>query len=221
MKFIEKLLKSPKTPKQNEAVYGMRFIEKMEQLRQSYRAEDTQLRGTVYLYGVNTFDPKPPLAEHLVFSPMPKRVMEDLVNDYVYPFPEQLLTLYRYMNGAIMFWKVLYLGKDRTRIPNNSFAIYGLPDPHDPRQLEPFSIKIEDFRNRPGDAPRHMLKFGGFYRQGDLSRTLYYLFVDTQTQAVHSIEHGSKKWEIIDTWDSIDDCLCEVFDLLSASYLKE
>jgi hypothetical protein len=197
----------------------MKFIEKMEQLCKSYRAEDTQLRGTLYLYGVNTFDPKPPLAEHFVFSPMPKTVMEDFVDYYAYPVPEQLLTVYRYMNGVNMFWKVNYFGKKKTRIPIGTFYIYGVPDPYDPRQIEPFNIKIENL-NRPKNAPEYMLHFASFYRPGDFD-TRYNLFVDTQTQAVYSIENGSKHWEVIDTWDSIDDCLCDVFDLLSASYLKE
>jgi hypothetical protein len=124
------------------------------------------------------------------------------------------------MNGGDLFWITLYMRKTQRRIPYRCLSLYGVPDPCDPRQIEPINIRYEDFRSRPSDTPKHMLKFASFYVSGN-SRTLYDLFVDTQTQVVHSAVHDAKNWEVINSWDSIDDCLCDVFDLLSASYLKE
>ena len=121
------------------------------------------------------------------------------------------------MNGADMFWSVRVVGKNKTRIPCNFFTIFGVPLTNDRKHLEPFNISIEDL-DRPDGTPNSWLKFGFYNNPDDISmrRDLY---VDTEGMGVFSVEHSSERCVIKDKWDTIDCCLCDIWDILS-NYMK-
>lgn len=188
----------------------MIFLEKLHALLDTFDSESCKARDKAMLYGI--CDPTPPLAAHIVFSPMPNEVMLDMIKDYKRTFPKELLMLYRAMNGADLFWSVRFVGKKNTRIPISCFSIYGIPLTHDRKHIEPFNIRIEDL-NRPNGIPDNWLKFGSYYSPKNTTDRLD-LFVDTDLNRVFAVEHGNADCCVTATWNSVDDCLCSVFDIL-------
>lgn len=189
----------------------MIFINKINNLIETYDGNACRAQDNAFLYGI--CNPVPPLATHIIFSPMPKEVMKDMINNYRRIFPKELLVLYSIMNGADLFWSVRFVGKKNTRIPFSCFSIYGIPLTYDREHIEPFNISIEDL-NRPERTPNSWLKFGSYYRPENNINRLD-LFVDTEKGGVFAVEHDSSECCVAATWDSIDSCLCCVFDLLA------
>lgn len=190
----------------------MIFLRKIESLQHIYRADECVVQDNAFLYGV--CNPKPPLATHIVFNPMPQEAMQNLVNNYKLAFPTELLGLYRVMNGADLFWTVRFVGKKKTRIPICCFSIYGVPLTYDRKHIEPYNISVEDL-NRPRKTPESWLKFGSYYRPTNMIDRLD-LFIDTNQSAVFAIEHEREECRVVESWSSIDNCLCSVFDLLAS-----
>ena len=188
----------------------MIFLEKLYALLDTFDSASCKVRDQAKLYGVFNFPP--PLAEHIVFLPMPNEIMLHMIEDYKRPFPKELLTLYRTMNGADLFWTVRFAGKKKTRIPINLFSIYGVPLTHDRKHIEPFNIRIEDL-NRPDNTPDNWLKFGSYYSSENTTDRLD-LFVDTDSNCVFSVKHENTDCCVTAKWNSVDDCLCSVFDIV-------
>lgn len=188
----------------------MKFVNKINSLGNAYNCEVCGRQDNAFLYGI--YDVQPPLAEHIVYLPMPEEVMRNMISNYKCNFPVELLELYRTMNGADFFWRVRIVGKNRIRIASNCFSIYGVPLTYDRKHIEPFNISIEDL-NRPEGTPSNWLKFGSYCRPTDLSDRLD-LFVDTDNNMVYSVRHESAECIVVESWDTIDNCLCDVYDLL-------
>ena len=188
----------------------MNFVNKINDLIATYDSNVCGARDNAILYGM--CNPAPPLATHIVFLPMPIEVMQGMISDYKRTFPKELLTLYNTMNGADLFWSVRYVGKKNIRIPFSYFSIYGIPLTYDREHIEPFNISIEDL-NRPKGVPDTWLKFGAYYRPENNINRLD-LFVDTEVDRVFAVEHDCDECCVVATWDTIDNCLCCVFDLL-------
>ena len=192
----------------------MNFLEKVKTLIKTY---DCEVRDRAVLYGVS--ETRPPLAKHIIFEPMPFDIMQNMVANYKLEFPQQLLAIYTAMNGADLFWTVCFVGKKKIRIPINCLSIYGIPLTYDREHIEPFNISIEDL-NRPKGTPDNWLKFGSFYRPENLL-SRFDLFVEVEQGGVFAIEHDADECCVTATWDSIDTCLCYIFDLLLASKLQD
>ena len=122
--------------------------------------------------------------------------------------PAELLNLYRFMNGADLFWSVKKIGT--RQIPFNSLSIYGVPLTFDRLHLEPFNIRIEDL-NRPNNTPDSWLKFGSYYSP-TVTDIRFDLFVDTESLVVFAVKNGCNVCCIEKSWNSIDCCLCCLLD---------
>lgn len=188
----------------------MKFISKINDLNNKYGKEYCGVKDKALLYGV--YDDVPPLAKHIVFLPMPEDVMQELIKNYKRSFPRELLVLFQTMNGAHLFWIVRHVGKKNIRIPRSCFSIYGIPLTSDRKHIEPYNISIEDF-DRPHKIPESWLKFGHYCRPDNTS-IRFDLYVDTDGAGVYAIDHESKECCISKTWETMDNCLCDVFDLL-------
>lgn len=194
----------------------MKFIDKVCKLKAGYDESRCERRDKTILYGLS---PKvPPIADHIIHDPMPDDVMKNMVENYMLEFPAQLLEIYREMNGASLFCDAedRAFRKNIVRIPIFRFSIYGTPLTYDRKHMEPFNISIEDL-NRPEGTPKHWLKFGS-YSEPKSKYECVDLFADTTSGEVFALENRSPKCEILESWNSIDDCLCAVFDLLSSYF---
>lgn len=193
----------------------MIFIERIRILNDMFSEDYKKKEEGLTLYGL--YDKQPPIARHIIYSPMSPILMKELVKNYKREFPDELLNVFKNMNGADMFWSVRVVGKNKTRIPCNFFTIFGVPLTNDRKHLEPFNISIEDLE-RPDGTPNSWLKFGFYNHPEDISmrRDLY---VDTEGMGVFSVEHSSERCVIKDKWDTIDCCLCDIWDILS-NYMK-
>lgn len=189
----------------------MKFIERIENLYLKYPLEITKKDERAVFLGVP--EKTPPLADHIIFSAMPQDVMQAMVNNYRLSFPKELIELYNYMNGASLFWKVRFACAGKIRLGKSRFSIYGIPLTNDRKHIEPSNISIEDL-NRPKETPTSWLKFGSYYRPNDDENRLE-LFVDTNNGHTYAVEHENPKCTIYKTWDTIDNCLCDIFDLLT------
>ena len=188
----------------------MKFIKIINSFRDEYKSEFCGRQDSALLYG--KYEVQPPLAKHIVYLPMPEEVMQNMISSYKGNFPNELLTLYRTMNGADLYWMVHSIGKNKIRIPRSCLSIYGVPLTYDRKHIEPYNICIEDL-NRPEETPNNWLKFGSYYRPEDLTNRLD-LYVDTCKNTVYSVENENMNCIVVDSWDSIDHCLCGINELL-------
>lgn len=181
----------------------MRFLELIDNICETFDNTVTGRRDKASLYGV--CDAPPPLAEHIVFDPMPDAVAKCLVNDYRGVFPKELLEIYAVMNGADLFWTVRTT-QSKIKIPLCRVVIYGVPLTSDRKHIEPFNISIEDL-NRPAGIPHCWLKFGSYIDFPHNSDT-FNLFVDTDRLNVFAVKKQASNCCVVREWESIDDCLC-------------
>ncbi len=195
----------------------MKFLEKIAEIEENFK-NDHKLEDHAKLYGVHLSPPL--LAKHMIFLPMPDDLRQQLVENYKKQFPEELLTLYSRMNGAALFWTTIYLSRANISIPIERFSIYGVPLTHDRNHLEPFNISLEDC-NRPYGTPGEWLKFGS-YEPDDPPCIRTDLFIDTETKTVYGVKHQEvveaerrEPLVLLKTWDSLDLCLCALFDALN------
>lgn len=188
----------------------MEFLDKINVLKSKYNKNNCDIRDNALLYDLQK--PSPPLAKHIIFPPMPKDVMDNMIYNYKLSFPNELLELYNYMNGADLFWTSCVIGKSNRRIPISQLNIYGVPLTDDRKHLEPLNISIEDL-GRPKGTPKSWLKFGSFYYPNDLFRRIM-LFIDVNSSKVFAVDENESECFIVTNWNSIDECLCYIFDLL-------
>lgn len=187
----------------------MEFWEKISALQGLYPQERCRKQENACCLGVAKTPP--PLADHILYAPMPEAMIGQLVGAYRRQFPQALLTLYRRMNGCDLFWTTRPIGKTKRRLPVCMFSVYGVPWSNSRDQAEPFNISLEDL-NRPQDAPESWLKFGRYCLPKDLS-VRYDLFLDTETGKAYAVENGTASCTVRSCWESLDACLCAVFDL--------
>ena len=84
---------------------------------------------------------------------------------------------------------------------------------NDRKHLEPLNISIEDL-GRPKESPENWLKFGSFYYPDNLLKKID-LFVDVESLNVFAVDSEETVCSVVDNWKSIDECLCNLFDILS------
>ena len=192
----------------------MKFLNRIEELKNSYTDDRRGIRDRGLLLG--TFKNTPPLAEHILFQPMPQEIQEDLIGRYRRKFPKELPELYEYINGAMLFWSSRKVGKFQIAV--QYLSIYGVPLTFDRTQIEPFNISIEDL-NRPDGTTDTWLKFGAYSLPDDRNKR-WDLFADTETGQVYSVENRIPSCVVHERWSSIDECLCGIFDLL-LSYTEQ
>ena len=194
----------------------MKFLDKVCKLKAGYDESRCERRDKAVLFGLS--HKVPPIADHIIHDPMPDDVMKAMVENYMLEFPSQLLEIYHEMNGVSLFCDAeeRAFRKNIVRIPIFRFCIYGIPLTHDRKHMEPFNISIEDL-NRPKGTPRHWLKFGS-YAEPKSKYECVDLFADTTSGEVYALENRSPKCEVLEKWDSIDECLCSVFELLSTYF---
>jgi hypothetical protein len=189
----------------------MKFLTKIDNLSEKYNNSSFKKIDEANLYGL--FDSPPPLARHVVFNSIPQSVIQNIVKNYKLHFPKQLLTIYKTMNGANLFWTTFAINEN-LHIPMNYLSIYGVPLTYDRKHLEPFNISVEDL-GRADDTPQNWLKFGSFCFPND-SVEGYDLFVNVDTEKTFAVESRTERCNIIYTWNSIDECLCDILDKLNA-----
>lgn len=183
----------------------MRFLDEILVLMNSYPKKSCKDTENAHLLGV--FKSKPPIAEHVVYFPLSNELRIQLLGKYKQPFPCQLQQLYSFMNGADLFWTKRKNEQLGFELPVCCFSLYGYSDGVNRSRMESYNISIEDL-SRPEGTPKHWLKFGNYRLPSDLNTEMF-LFVDTQTQKTYSLLQQSKM-AIANTWDSIDDCLCDI-----------
>ncbi len=190
----------------------MRFVEKINALKASYSSDRCGTRDQAELLG--KFTKTPPLAAHMIFRPMPSDVQKHLIASYKRTVPAELLKLYDVMNGANLFWGRKTVGTRGMSIPIKYLSIFGVPLTTDRMHIEPFNISIEDL-NRPDGTPNAWLKFGNYSMPNDKT---YDLFADTDTGRVYSVENRIARCVVSESWESIDEALCTVYDRIAGVY---
>ena len=98
----------------------MIFLEKIDKLKNSFAMTDCNFQENVTLYGIS--QPQKTVAEHIIFSPMPEDVIRDLIESYIGIIPQSLITIYRQMNGANLFYKNISI--KNVSFPYCFFAIF-------------------------------------------------------------------------------------------------
>ena len=187
----------------------MIFLERMKKLVEQFPDEQCQLQENVALYGLQ--NAPPPLAKHLIFSPMSDALINHLFDSYRGTIPRELETLYRGMNGADLFWFARYNKVLKFPLAFSRLSIYGIPL-SSRQKIEPFNISVEDL-NRPKGTPQEWIKFAS-YLKTEYETTKLDLFVDSKTSKVFALERDAASFEIRESWDSIDQCLCSILDSL-------
>lgn len=190
----------------------MRIINKLEKLRTEYDSNKiVRENGTELLCPM-----KIPRSRHTLFKGLSDwEIDEFLVKAYKNELPWQYIELIKYTNGFLLF-------SIRVKTAVHCFGyplltLYALPRtqpfgrPLD--QEEPFDIRVEDL-GRHDDIPKTWLKFGAYVHEYRFD-SLTDLFVDTVDGRCYSCER--EKCDVIEHWDSIDDCLCALFDFFSDS----
>lgn len=190
----------------------MRFLDKLTEIQRCSPVK-VQVNGTK-LVGIPVQNP--PLADHYIYAPMSSALRTSLIASYKRSIPEQLLNIYEAANGCNLFWRCVAFGGGKFKIPMAQLSVYGVPGgPMSADRIEPFNISVEDL-DRPGDTPDNWLKFGSYrdFRSEDLME--YDLFADVDTDKVYSVIRKAEKCQIEQKWNSIDDCLCDLFDSIQS-----
>lgn len=153
----------------------------------------------------------PQIADHFIYSSMPESAIEHLVQSYRGHFPDDLLKLYAYSNGLDLF-RTMRKISEGIHLPASKISVYGMPILSDRKHIEPLSICLEDLSRLPG-TPKSWLKFGCLRDicQGELINE-YDLYVDTDESKAYQVERCSASLSIIRVWQSIDNCLCALFE---------
>lgn len=189
----------------------MKIIDYLENLKEDFKDDTvTRKNGTLLLAPGRVAKSK-----HRLFRQLP----EEILNDYLIaacrnPFPEQYAEFLRYSNGASLFCVRLKSDNADSGFVVSMLEIFGLPfTPPQQRAKdmeEPYDVRIETLR-RGDKISDKWLKCGVFFKKCDFHNRMD-IFIDTVTQKVYSCE--DRKDKINDEWNSLDECLCEIFDSL-------
>lgn len=189
----------------------MEFLALLDRLEENYPLEKRRTEHYAVLYGV---EQTPPLqAKHILFDAMTDQLITDLTGSYQRVFPGQLLELYRRINGAELFWGVRHLPRAKLSIPGSRLSVFGIPLETSRKYVEPYDIRIEDLA-RACDTPASWVKFGS-WRPGNDFRQMFDLFADTDSGKVYAVDRAEISSVIQQQWDSVDLCLCDIFNKLA------
>lgn len=189
----------------------MKIIDRIERIKEEY-ADDYIVRknGTLLL------EPgKIPNCRHMIFTPLEQEYIDEyLIAEYELPFPPEYIKFLRYANGANLL-NVKVIASEGFEFAYGLLKIFGLPRlPTSVRAQEmeePYDVRIEDLARHP-ELSKSWLKCGTYVRDNDLDKDAD-IFIDTKDGKVYSCYR--KKNKVIDQWDSLDECLCDLFDTLS------
>lgn len=185
----------------------MKFAGRLAELLRNYKNNfAAQRNGTLVLGPSETL-----YCEHLLFQELSdKDIQMHLVPCWEGDFPTALVELLKIANGAKLFNVHLNCG-DFT-MTSSMLIILGLPRTppfRRPKDMEePFDIRVENLHNF---APSSWLKFASYIPNFDFHARRN-LFVDRHTGKVYAC-HANEA-EVLQEWDSIDQCLCEIYDAL-------
>lgn len=191
----------------------MKFLNYVESLKKTFENNIKYTENNVCLLG--PYENRPPVAEHIIFPPMSDALIQHLKESYRRAFPAELLTLFKAANGMDLFWIRYALKGTQYTLPVSQLTIYGIPITATRDRLEPYNISIEDLSRLHG-TPDNWLKFGSHNEVADSDDLGEYdLFVDVDSGKVSSTNREGKKLLIHRQWDSIDLCLCDLFESLT------
>jgi hypothetical protein len=188
----------------------MRFVKILEELKQSYKNNVKVHNNGTLLLGPGTI----PRSEHMLYAPLTDDLInEHLISQYKFAFPKEYIEFLKYSNGADLCIVKMWHNIKGKKIPTASvlLSIFGLPmkppfaRPQD--EEEPYDVRIEDLA-RNDKIPAHWLKCGCYTRDYDFNN-LYDIFIDTKTGNVYSTIKN--KADILDSWESLDNCLCDIY----------
>lgn len=154
----------------------------------------------------------------MIFTPLEQEYIDEyLIADYKYTFPPEYIEFLRYANGANLL-NVKIIAPKGIEFAGGLLTIFGLPRlPTSVRAQEmeePFDMRIEGLGNHL-DIPKYWLKCGTYnIRDNDTSKDAD-IFIDTKDGKVYSCYR--KKSEVINQWECLDECLCDLFDSLSTA----
>ena len=189
----------------------MEFLNIVKDLVHQYDGNIVRRKNNTLLLGPGHI----PKCEHMLFARLPRQLYEEhLIKQYKNKFPEEYLYLLEHINGADFHWLRINM-ENGDGFAYSLLTIFGLPiTPPFARAMdmeEPFDVRIEDL-NRTVSTPDSWLKFGQYIYDlpTDEIRDLY---IDTETGRVMACLKKKKlgKNKIIQEWDNMDLCLCEVF----------
>lgn len=194
----------------------MKITEKIrniiEENRNDYRMQEN---GTLLL------NPgKIPKCRHMIFKGLTADVLHEyLIAEYQEAFPDELSAFLTQYNGCNLYWVKLHTN-DGISFAQSLLSVYGLPmtapysRPKD--QDEPFDIRVEDL-GRHENVSTHWLKFGSYIRDYDFDE-MTELFIDTKEKKVFACHKNDDR--IVDCWESLDECLCNLVDFFSGASLE-
>lgn len=189
----------------------MIFLEKCNELIEEFKQDcKTQKNGTLMLKLGNI-----PRSGYAFYKGLEQEhIKHFLIDAYKNNMPKEYLELIENFNGIRLFTvKVNYYGKFSFAHPR--FAIYGIPmvPPGKREDEEPFDVRIEDLARHRKISDK-WLKVGSYTKNiGD--ETDHDIFVDTEDGKVYTCMKNTCK--IDETWNSLDECLCELYDRLSTT----
>lgn len=204
----------------------MNFISLIEKLEEEFGDDKLVRKNGTILYGPGTI----PKCRHMVFRGLEEEYIKEFVLDeYKLKFPPEYLELLRHLNGAnLLNIKISFEAKKRFKakkekieFAHSLLCLYGIP--HTPpmgRPIdmeEPFDMRVEDYARHP-EIPEQWLKCGRYANGGDAGNDTD-IFIDTETEKVYSVNKNEK--EIVSEWDSLDECLCSLWDLLSKAQTEQ
>ena len=183
----------------------MKLIGKIEQLKERY-GDNLLIRenGTILLG-----PKKMPKCDHMLFKPLCEKAIEEcLRKQYKNKFPDEYADFLKYSNGANLFYTKII--KPKFSHAWNFLTIYGLPmETSLSKRLnceEPYDMRIEDL-SRNDKTPSTWLKCGGYSKTNNIF-VVYDIFIDTTTGITYG--YDSKSGTVIDTWNTLDQALCDI-----------
>ena len=188
----------------------MEFIKKLECLKTEFLKNCVVRKNGTILLEPNII----PNCRHMLFKPITKEYANKyLIKEYKNNFPDEYLHFLFYTNGANLF--NVKLNIQSFKIAHPLFVVFGLPltPPlgRDQDMEEPFDLRIEDLA-RHKDTPETWIKCGTYIKDYNFD-VQNDIFIDTTSNHVFSCHKNQK--DIIDNWNSLDDCLCDIFDSFS------
>lgn len=180
--------------------------------------------GTIFLAPRQPQDKAAPIAKHIVFAPMTEKAMEYLIQSYIPTFPNELLKIYQVANGMNLFQQnrsFICKGK-QYYLCNVQLSVYGVPFALPTiNRPEPFNISVEDLSRLPG-TPANFLKFGSYITLQEQSVIGEFdTFVDVECGKAYTIPREGTEAVIQETWESVDQCLCDLFWRISSMHQQQ
>ena len=190
------------------------IIRRLENLKNEYADNNTVRENGTILLAPGTI----PRSRHMLFVGLEEELINDyLVAEYKLPFPEAYKELLRSFNGANLFTVKINNKKIKRSFAYNLFTIYGLPrsDPFSrPEYMEkPYDLRVEDLA-RHKKLPKAWLKCGSYCKDCNI-HVITDIFIDTDSGRVFSC--NKNECDILGSWESLDDCLCSIFDSFADS----